>query len=62
MAGLTESAEIGSALRSFPGEFHEPFYADYLQDDLAALLCEVGFAIESAEPQFVAKVVAARRP
>jgi ubiquinone/menaquinone biosynthesis C-methylase UbiE len=61
-AQLTESAEIASALRSFPGEFHEPFYADYLQDDLAALLREVGFEIESAEPQFVAKVVAARRP
>jgi ubiquinone/menaquinone biosynthesis C-methylase UbiE len=61
-AQLTESAEIAAALRSFPGEFHEPFYADYLQDDLAALLREVGFAIESTEPQFVAKVVTARRP
>jgi ubiquinone/menaquinone biosynthesis C-methylase UbiE len=61
-AQLSESAEIASALRSFPGEFHEPFYADYLEDDLADLLREVGFAIESSEPQFVAKVVAARRP
>jgi ubiquinone/menaquinone biosynthesis C-methylase UbiE len=61
-AQLTESPEIATALRSFPGEFHEPFYADYLQDDLAALLREVGFEIESTEPQFVAKVVAARRP
>jgi ubiquinone/menaquinone biosynthesis C-methylase UbiE len=61
-AQLTESAEIAAALRSFPGEFHEPFYADYLQDDLAALLREVGFEIESAESHFVARVVAARRP
>jgi ubiquinone/menaquinone biosynthesis C-methylase UbiE len=61
-AQLAESSEIATALRSFPGEFHEPFYADYLEDDLAALLREVGFEIESAEPQFVAKVVAARRP
>jgi ubiquinone/menaquinone biosynthesis C-methylase UbiE len=61
-AQLTESAEIGAALRSFPGEFHEPFYADYLEDDLADMLREVGFVIESSEPQFVAKVVAARRP
>lgn len=61
-AQLSESAEIASALRAFPGEFHEPFYADYLEDDLADLLREVGFAIESSEPQFVAKVVAARRP
>jgi len=26
--------DIGAALRSFPGEFHEPFYNDYLEDDL----------------------------
>ena len=61
-AQLSESAEIGGALRAFPGEFHEPFYADYLEDDLAELLREVGFEIESTEPQFVAKVVVARRP
>ena len=60
-AQLVESAEISAALRSFPGEFHEPFYADYLEDDLAALLREVGFVIESSESQFVAKVVVARR-
>jgi ubiquinone/menaquinone biosynthesis C-methylase UbiE len=61
-AQLTESAELAAALRAFPGEFHEPFYADYLEDDLAGLLREAGFAVESAEPQFVAKVVVARRP
>jgi ubiquinone/menaquinone biosynthesis C-methylase UbiE len=61
-AQLVESAEIASALQSFPGEFHEPFYADYLEDDLAALLREAGFVIESTAPQFVAKVVIARRP
>ena len=61
-AQLAESAEIASALRAFPGEFHEPFYDDYLEDDLAELLREVGFSIESAAPEFVAKVVVARRP
>jgi len=61
-AQLAESAEIASALRAFPAEFHEPFYADYLEDDLAALFREVGFEVESSEPQFVAKVVIARRP
>jgi ubiquinone/menaquinone biosynthesis C-methylase UbiE len=61
-AQIAESAEIASALRAFPTEFHEPFYADYLEDDLAALLAEVGFEVESSEPQFVAKVVIARRP
>jgi ubiquinone/menaquinone biosynthesis C-methylase UbiE len=61
-AQLTESAELATALRSFPGEFHEPFYDDYLEDDLAGILREVGFEVESSEPQFVAKVVVARRP
>jgi len=61
-AQLVESADLATALRSFPGEFHEPFYNDYLEDDLAALLAEVGFSIESAAPHFVAKVVAGRRP
>jgi ubiquinone/menaquinone biosynthesis C-methylase UbiE len=61
-AQLTESAELAAALHAFPREFHEPFYADYLEDDLAGLLREAGFAVESVEPQFVAKVVVARRP
>jgi ubiquinone/menaquinone biosynthesis C-methylase UbiE len=61
-AQLAESAEIATALHAFPEEFHEPFYADYLEDDLAELFREVGFAVESSEPQFVAKVVVARRP
>jgi ubiquinone/menaquinone biosynthesis C-methylase UbiE len=60
-AQLAESASIGSALREFPREFHEPFYADYLDDDLAEILREAGFTIESVEPHLVAKVVVARR-
>lgn len=61
-AQLSESAEISAALRAFPGEFHEPFYDDYLEDDLACMLRDVGFVVETTEPQFVAKVVVARRP
>ncbi|HWO19841.1 MAG TPA: class I SAM-dependent methyltransferase [Kofleriaceae bacterium] len=61
-AQLAESAEIASALRQFPREFHEPFYAKYLEDDLAAVLAEAGFAVERVESHLVAKVVVARRP
>jgi len=60
-AQLAESAEIADALYAFPGEFHEPFYAEYLEDDLAGVLREVGFAVESSEPAFVSKVVVARK-
>ncbi len=61
-AQVSESPEIASALRGFPREFHEPFYADYLEDDLGALLREVGFAAPVTEPHLVAKVVIAHRP
>jgi ubiquinone/menaquinone biosynthesis C-methylase UbiE len=61
-AQLSESAELATALRSFPGEFHEPFYNDYLEDDLGELLREVGFVVDAVEPHLVAKVVTARRP
>ena len=60
-AQIAESADIAGALREFPREFHEPFYADYLADDLATILDEAGFAVESVEPHLVAKVVVARR-
>ncbi|MEO8704014.1 MAG: class I SAM-dependent methyltransferase [Kofleriaceae bacterium] len=60
-AQIAESSEIGSALREFPREFHEPFYADYLDDDLAVILREAGFTVESVESHLVAKVVIARR-
>jgi ubiquinone/menaquinone biosynthesis C-methylase UbiE len=60
-AQLAESTEIASALREFPRDFHEPFYADYLEDDLAPLLGEPGFVVESVEPHLVAKVIVARR-
>ena len=61
-AQISDSAEIGTALREFPREFHEPFYAKYLEDDLAALLAEAGFTVETTESHLVAKVVVARRP
>jgi ubiquinone/menaquinone biosynthesis C-methylase UbiE len=61
-AQLAESPELAPVLHGFPRDFHEPFYEDYLEDDLAALLEEIGFTIERVDPQLVAKVVVARRP
>lgn len=58
----SDSAEITSVLGGFPAEYHEPFYNDYLTDDLAELLTEHGFVVESSEPHLVAKVVVARKP
>jgi ubiquinone/menaquinone biosynthesis C-methylase UbiE len=61
-AQLVESAEIAGALRAFPREFHEPFYDDYLEDDLAGVLGEAGLTGVATERAFVAKVVTAHRP
>lgn len=61
-AQISESPELASVLHSFPRDFHEPFYEDYLEDDLAAMLADAGFAVRETQPQLVAKVVVARRP
>ncbi len=57
-----DSPQITSVLHGFPEQYHEPFYGEYLDDDLAALLAEAGFEVESSEPHLVAKVVVARKP
>ena len=61
-AQTSESPEIAPVLRGFPKQFHEPFYQDYLEDDLGALLEEVGFASVRTEAHLVAKVVTASKP
>ena len=49
-------------LHRFPATYHEPYFKGYLRDDIAALLRDVGFEVESSEPYLVSKVVVARRP
>jgi len=61
-AQLSESGFLEPVLRGFPAEFHEPFYGDYLEDDLAGILREVGFTNVQTEAHLVAKVVIATRP
>ena len=61
-AQIAESTDIASALRQFPRDFHEPYYAEYLDDDLAALLREVGFTVTASESHLVARVVVAKKP
>lgn len=61
-AQISDSAAIEPALRNFPREFHEPFFNDYLEDDLAELFASCGALIDSSRPHLVAKVVAAHKP
>ena len=60
-AQLGESGELAFFLGRFAAEFHEPFYRDYVRDDLAAAAADAGLRVESVEPHFVSKVVVARK-
>jgi ubiquinone/menaquinone biosynthesis C-methylase UbiE len=53
----SESLELTPALEQFSKDMHEPFFADYQDDDLGALLSEQGFEEVTTSAQFVAKVV-----
>jgi ubiquinone/menaquinone biosynthesis C-methylase UbiE len=61
-AQLAESGELAFFLGRFAAEFHEPFYRDYVQDDLTVRIEDVGFDVISVEAHFVSKVVVARKP
>jgi ubiquinone/menaquinone biosynthesis C-methylase UbiE len=56
-----DARELAPALAQFSKDMHEPFFADYQQDDLGALLEATGFAQVSVTPAFVAKVVSGRK-
>lgn len=58
-AQLSDAPDIAGALAAFGKEMHEPYYAGYVRDDLAAALTEVGFTVANVEPCFVSKVVTA---
>jgi len=61
-AQLVEAGPIGFFLERFPQDFHEPFYRDYMKDDLALPLAEAGLVDVEMQPTFVAKVIWARKP
>jgi ubiquinone/menaquinone biosynthesis C-methylase UbiE len=61
-AQLSESAELGYFLSKFPAELHEPFFEDYLEDDLAAAMVESGFEDPTTERAYLAKVVFGTKP
>jgi ubiquinone/menaquinone biosynthesis C-methylase UbiE len=57
----SESPELGPALEQFSKDMHEPFFSDYLEDDLAELLRQEGFVGTRVSPHFVSKVVSATK-
>jgi ubiquinone/menaquinone biosynthesis C-methylase UbiE len=57
----SESRDLIPALDQFSRDMHEPFFADYLDDDLAGLVAECGFGSVATAPHFVSKVVSATK-
>ncbi|MEM9459255.1 MAG: class I SAM-dependent methyltransferase [Myxococcota bacterium] len=58
----SDDEQLGFFLERFPQDAHEPFYRDYLGDDLAEGLRGAGFIVHSTEQAFLSKVVSAQRP
>jgi hypothetical protein len=46
----------------FPAAYHEPYYADYVRHDMAALFADAGLRPVSAARAHMSKVVVAARP
>jgi len=61
-AQLAEAADLSDFLEAFAKDMHEPFYHDYLSDDLAQLAPQAGFEVGTVQRAWLAKVLTARRP
>ena len=61
-AQLADSRELEAVLHAFAATYHEPYYKGYLRDDLAGVMTECGFEVESSTPHLVSKVVVGRKP
>jgi ubiquinone/menaquinone biosynthesis C-methylase UbiE len=65
---LTDSAQLGDTpaldpvLKSFPAQFHEPYYADWIACDAAAMLASAGFDGIETRKAYLSKVFAAAAP
>jgi ubiquinone/menaquinone biosynthesis C-methylase UbiE len=52
---VVDAPELKPMLDNFPVVFHEPFYTDYVNDDMDSRLREVGFEIKAIEQHFASK-------
>ncbi|NBB82767.1 MAG: methyltransferase domain-containing protein, partial [Alphaproteobacteria bacterium] len=57
-----ETPAYDGALDYFPQGFHEPYYADYIRQDLTALFREVGLVPAGREAAFLSTVAAFDKP
>lgn len=58
---LGDRPDYDALLESFPLAFHEPYYADYLRQDLAALFRTAGFAVEQVDLAYLSRIMVMQR-
>jgi ubiquinone/menaquinone biosynthesis C-methylase UbiE len=59
----SDAPDLAYFLDRFNAEMHEPFYRDYLGDDLATAIAEAGFEVDGpGDPAYLTKVVTATKP
>jgi ubiquinone/menaquinone biosynthesis C-methylase UbiE len=56
-----DTPAFDALLEGFPMNFHEPYYAGYLREDLPALFAEAGLETKSADSAFLSKLVVAAK-
>ncbi len=56
-AQLAEARDLALVLEGFATQVHEPFYRDYVRDDLAALVVEAGLEVADVQRAWLSKVV-----
>ena len=53
---LGDTPEFDALLKSFPANFHEPYFTSYLSEDFPAMFAAAGLKLVSAEPIFLSKM------
>jgi len=59
-AQLSEASDLKLYLENFAASMNEPFFADYIQRDLAPTLALAGFEVTAVDRCFLSKVISAR--
>jgi ubiquinone/menaquinone biosynthesis C-methylase UbiE len=59
---LADSPQFSTVMENFRRAFHEPYYRDYISDDIDARLKAAGFEAVVAESHFMTRVWTARKP
>ena len=58
---LRDRPDWDGLLEAFPHRFHEPYYENYIADDLDRLFTDAGLVAESAAPIFLSKLMVRRK-